>query len=66
MTTSDPNGTTVTYTATVSDTVDPSPSLDCVPPSGSLFAVGATTVTPSSDGWAGAADQRQFINVAKQ
>lgn len=42
-----PAGAVVDYSAdvSVSDTVDPAPSLDCVPASGSTFAPGDTTVT---------------------
>jgi hypothetical protein len=38
-------GATVSYTASASDDVDPSPSLTCVPASGSVFPIGTTTVT---------------------
>ncbi len=38
-------GVPVTYTATATDAVDPSPTVVCVPPSGSVFAPGVTTVT---------------------
>jgi hypothetical protein len=39
-------GATVTYaTPTATDTVDPSPTVSCAPPSGSAFALGTTTVT---------------------
>ncbi len=41
-----PAGAAVTYTPpTASDTVDPSPTLDCTPASGSIFPLGATVVT---------------------
>jgi predicted dienelactone hydrolase len=39
-----PAGATVTYTATATDDLDPNPSVVCTPPSGTLFAIGATTV----------------------
>ena len=40
-----PTGTTVTYTVTVSDDVDPSPTWSCTPASGATFPVADTTVT---------------------
>jgi X-Pro dipeptidyl-peptidase len=44
--TTDPTGTTVTYTKpTATDNEDPSPVVTCDPASGSKFAVGTTTVT---------------------
>ena len=39
------DGAAVNYLVSASDNVDPDPSLECVPPSESLFAVGTTTVT---------------------
>jgi HYR domain len=45
-TTTDPAGTAVTFTApTATDVVDASPTVGCLPASGSLFPVGNTTVT---------------------
>jgi HYR domain len=41
----DPTGSTYAYTATATDKVDPSVSVTCTPPSGSLFPIGTTTVT---------------------
>jgi hypothetical protein len=38
-------GTQVTYTATATDNVDPSPQVVCTPPSGSTFPIGKTTVS---------------------
>ncbi|MCK5802681.1 MAG: tandem-95 repeat protein, partial [Lentisphaeria bacterium] len=43
--THDPSGTTVTFTMTVTDTCDPSPTVMCTPASGSHFPMGMTTVT---------------------
>lgn len=40
-----PKGTTVSFTVTATDLVDPSPTISCKPASGSLFPVGATNVT---------------------
>lgn len=39
-----PAGTTVTFVATATDLVDGNRPVDCVPPSGSLFPFGTTTV----------------------
>ena len=44
--TTDPAGTTVSWTKpTADDLVDPSPSVDCLPASGSTFPIGTTNVT---------------------
>ena len=40
-----PDGTSVSYSATATDDIDPSPVVTCTPPSGSTFAIGTTTVT---------------------
>ncbi len=40
-----PAGEVVTFSASATDLCDPSPSVVCVPPSGSTFQVGTTTVT---------------------
>jgi len=45
LTTSNPGGLAVTYTATAADLVDTSVPADCLPFSGATFAIGATTVT---------------------
>jgi hypothetical protein len=46
LTTSDPTGTTLTYTApTATDTADANPSVGCTQASGSRIPVGTTTVT---------------------
>jgi hypothetical protein len=39
-----PSGAVVGFTVTAVDAVDPSPTVTCVPPSGSLFPLGTTTV----------------------
>jgi probable HAF family extracellular repeat protein len=41
---SSPEGAIVHYVVNVTDDVDPNPTLNCVPPSGSTFPVGPTTV----------------------
>ena len=40
-----PSGAAVLYTATATDTVDPSPAVVCSPLSGSVFAIDTTTVS---------------------
>ncbi len=40
-----PSGAAVSFTASATDLVDPSPSVTCSPASGSTFALGATTVS---------------------
>jgi hypothetical protein len=40
-----PPGESVTFTVTASDEVDPSPTVVCVPPSGSIFPPGTTSVS---------------------
>jgi hypothetical protein len=42
--TENPGGTAVTYSATATDNVDPSPNVSCSPGSGSNFPIGTTTV----------------------
>jgi hypothetical protein len=45
-TTSNPAGAAVAYPApTATDVVDPNPSVDCLPASGSVFPIGSSTVT---------------------
>ncbi len=49
-----PSGATVAFTASASDTVSPlSPPVICVPPSGSVFPLGMTTVSCSATDAAG-------------
>lgn len=43
-----PDGTVVTFEATATDNFDPDPVVECTPPSGSVFAIGTTTVTCSA------------------
>jgi hypothetical protein len=42
--TESPSGRSVTYSATATDNVDPSPTVNCSPASGSNFPIGQTTV----------------------
>jgi nitrous oxidase accessory protein NosD len=39
-----PQGAAVTFSATATDNADPTPTVTCVPASGSVFAIGTTTV----------------------
>jgi len=43
-----PAGAAVVYTATATDDTDPNPAVVCTPPSGSVFAIGTTTVNCSA------------------
>jgi hypothetical protein len=43
-----PTGAAVTYIVTVSDNADSSPSVECRPPSGTIFPLGATAVRCSA------------------
>jgi DNA-binding beta-propeller fold protein YncE len=40
-----PAGAVVEYAVTVTDDLDPNPSVECLPPSGSTFPIGATEVS---------------------
>jgi len=48
-----PAGRVVTYSATATDTVTTSPTVDCAPSSGSTFAIGETAVTCAATDAAG-------------
>jgi WD40 repeat protein len=48
-----PGGAVVSYSVSASDDVDSSPSVSCAPPSGSLFAIGVTTVACTAEDAAG-------------
>ena len=48
-----PEGARVTYSATATDALDPAPQLSCAPPSGSTFAIGATSVACTATDSAG-------------
>jgi hypothetical protein len=59
--TTNPSGTTVAWDEpTASDVVDPSPSEDCLPASGSMFPVGTTTVTCTTSDASGNAASGTF------
>ncbi len=55
-----PGGVAVVYTATATDTVDRSPAVVCSPPSGSVFAIGATTVNCTATDASGNGAQGSF------
>ena len=57
----DTTGATVTYSVTVTDNADPSPSLVCSPASGTLFAFGATTVTCDAEDASGNTASASFV-----
>ncbi len=49
---SEPHGATVSFSVSASDDCDPSPTIECNPPSGSFFPWGTSTVTcTATDGW---------------
>jgi hypothetical protein len=57
---SQPAGAVVTYTATATDNVDPSPSLICAPASGTLLPIGQTTVLCQAANAAGLSSSGSF------
>ncbi len=65
-----PTGATVGYTATATDDLDPAPTLVCTPSSGSLFAIGDTTVecvaTDSGGNTANASFRVTVLGAQKQ
>ncbi|MEP7216934.1 MAG: HYR domain-containing protein [Anaerolineaceae bacterium] len=65
-TTGDPGGISLTYSLpTATDVVDPDPAIDCMPASGSLIPVGATTVTCTATDGAGNRSSDSFsVDVA--
>jgi hypothetical protein len=54
-------GTTVDFAVKATDTVDPAPSVDCKPPSGSVFPVGKTTVRCTAEDASGNAVTKSFL-----
>ena len=55
------NGAGVTFVPIVTDNCDPNPTVTCVPPSGSVFPIGVTTVTCTARDAAGnPPNERQF------
>jgi hypothetical protein len=60
-----PSGATLSFIVSASDAIDGPVPVTCTPPSGSLFPVGATTVTCSATDHAGNSDSRSFrVTVA--
>jgi HYR domain len=56
----DPAGAAVTFVATATDAIDASPSVQCAPVSGTVFAAGTTTVTCTATDAAGNAATATF------
>ncbi len=56
-----PAGATVAYTATATDDIDTTATVDCAPPPGSRFAIGDTTVACGSTDAAGNAASASFV-----
>ena len=55
-----PAGTSVTFAATASDGADPAPAVRCTPASGSVFAIGTTTVACTATDHVGNATSGSF------
>jgi hypothetical protein len=55
-----PDGTTVSYSVTATDNVDPSPRVSCTPESGSTFPIGMTTVQCTATDEAGNSSNGSF------
>jgi HYR domain len=53
-------GTAVSYVASATDNLDPDPSIGCGPASGSVFAIGTTTVTCTATDDAGNSASASF------
>jgi hypothetical protein len=60
-----PSGAEVSYTVTVTDDVDPNPTLSCDPASGSNFPIGTTTVTCTATDSSGNSAEASFNVVVK-
>jgi HYR domain/WD40-like Beta Propeller Repeat len=60
-----PSGAEVSYTVTVTDDVDPNPTLSCDPASGSTFPIGTTTVTCTATDSSGNSAEANFDVVVK-
>ncbi len=58
-------GASVAYTVTASDWFDPSPVVACVPPSGSVFPIGTTTVTCTATALSGNQSTATFSVVVR-
>lgn len=55
-----PTGANVPFTVTATDDSDPSPAVSCTPPSGSVFAIGTTSVNCTATDSSGNAAQAIF------
>jgi hypothetical protein len=60
-----PGGATHTYVATAADAVDPSPSVVCVPASGSLFPLGDTVITCTATDASGNVSEGTFTKTVE-
>jgi hypothetical protein len=60
------DGAVVTFAPTVSDLCDPSPVMNCVPPSGSVFPIGTTTVSCTGSDASGNAFSNSFTVTVQQ
>jgi len=58
-----PSGANVDYVVTASDLVDTSPTIDCVPASGSLFQIGVTVVKCTAKDASGNLSEEGSFNV---
>ena len=59
------NGAVVTFTVTATDQCAPSPQVICVPPSGSIFPIGQTTVLCTAlDAWGNSNQCSFLVNVS--
>ena len=56
-----PAGAPVPFTATAADDLDPAPPVSCAPASGSIFAIGATTVACSASDLGGNTATATFV-----
>lgn len=55
-----PAGAVVTYTASVTDDIDQSPSMNCAPASGSTFPIAINAVTCTASDWVGNSSTAEF------
>ncbi len=56
-----PSGASVSYSVTITDDLDPAPTLSCTPASGSIFGLGSTTVVCDGADEAGNTASAQFL-----
>jgi hypothetical protein len=60
-----PAGAVVSYSVTATDDVDPNPAVSCVPPSGSTFPIGTTTVICTATDASGKSSSANFQVVVQ-